>query len=456
MQESGQECALLLDTRGPEICTGWLKESPMELKAGQELLLRTDLSPAEHDGLYRGDAVDGVSVDYPRLGSVLQFGSTLKIDGVIVTRVIAILDGPESTVRGVRVRVEFDSVLGDRKRINLPGSHVDLPAVTEVDKEDLRFAAENGFHFIAASFTRHAADVHAVRSLLSSHSPVGRMVHVLAKIENQEALDNFDSILAAADGIMVARGDLGVEIPIQKVSTSQKLLIRKCNHAGKPVVTATQMLESMATNPRPTRAEATDVSNAVFDGTDAVMLSGETATGQYPIESVRVMSAICISSERAWNYATSYESIVAATRQTNINGGVGGGCGGGGGSIAALTKHEAIIRSAVQVAQELSARAIIIYSESGASARLVAKYRPAAPIILLTPSAMTHHQSRLLRGVWSIQVEFGSESRLVPTAITFAQSMGWLQTGQQQVVLLVSGKHVGVAGAANTMRILDV
>jgi pyruvate kinase len=475
MKESGQECALLLDTKGPEIRTGLLKDGVVELKAGQELFLRTHMTPQEHSETYRGDAVEGVSVDYAGLSTVLHPGSTLKIDdGLIVCKVIECMEGvpgassPSLLPRGVRVRVENNAQLGERKGINLPGTEVDLPSVTERDKADLRFAVENNFHLIAASFCRDAGSVADIRSVLQE-KPQGRLIHVIAKIENQQGLDNFEEILQAADGIMVARGDLGVEIPIFKVSTAQKFIIRRCNQTGKPVITATQMLESMISNPRPTRAEgqfargtrvcglhcsknlsdrcfsgflisASDVANAVLDGTDCVMLSGETAKGQYGPQAVSVMSAICLTSERAMDHSVIYSAIVSA----NLHNGV------------QIKRNEAITMSAVKAAADLGAKAILVFSESGASGRLVAKYRPACPVIMLTPSSVTFRQARLLRGVWSLKVELGAESSLVATALAFARSRGWIQEGQGQSVILVSGNQVGVAGATNTMRILDV
>lgn len=433
---SGIDCALLLDTKGPEIRTGLLKDGPIHLHAGQEIFLRTDLSMTDHSATYRGDPVDGISVDYPRLAHVLHPGRVLKLDdGLIMARVVECLDGSnaeQGTRRGVRVRIEIGGILGERKGINLPGTQVDLPAVTERDKVDLKFAVKHGFNFIAASFCRSADAVREVRAIVSDDQ------FLIAKIESQEGLDAFDSILSVADGIMVARGDLGVEIPIQKVSTAQKLMIKKCNAAGKPVICATQMLESMTTKPRPTRAEATDVSNAVFDGSDTVMLSAETADGEYGIQAVQTMSAICVSSERAMDYASLYSSIVSS--QSGLT----------------LKKNEAITMSAVKVAQDLNARAIIVFSESGHSARLVAKYRPSAPIILLTPSTVTHRQARILRGVWSLKVDRDHDSSLLATALAFAKQKGWLQEGQGQSVILVSGNQVGVAGATNTMRIVDV
>ena len=440
------------------------------------------------------------------------------------------------------------------------GTQVDLPNITERDKADLRFAVEHGFDFVAASFTRSADAVHEMRALLaeamvaqaqsgsaafaaaaassiaaaalpSSPSspqflqlgPTGgrhvapHSIHIISKIENQQGLDAFDSILDASDGIMVARGDLGVEIPIQKVSTVQKQLIRKCNLRGKPVITATQMLESMCVNPRPTRAEATDVSNAVLDGSDGVMLSGETAKGSYPLEAVRIMSAICVTAEQAMDYATLHTQVVlalqaqrqqkalalaqahshaAATALAQANPSVqlvpptpaataaatssfaqhALASRGPAPVVPLLRKGEAITAAAVKASMDLQAGVLAVYSESGGCARLVAKYRPRAPIVLLTPNAHTHAQARLLRGVWSVLVperDCNNVDALIATALAFARARRWVRDAAAdgpaasapsahsnptapQTVILVSGTQPGVCGATNTMRIFDV
>jgi len=245
------------------------------------------------------------------LAKVVNVGKLIKIDdGLVVTKVIS----KDEKIGVVRVKVKNTGELGQRKGINLPGTKVNLPTVTERDKDDLKWGAENNVDFVAVSFTRTAQDVKNIREVLKPLKG-GENIQIISKIENQDGLDNFDEILHESDSIMVARGDLGVEIELEKVVIAQKMMIRKCNLAGKPVITATQMLESMITNPRPTRAEATDVANAVFDGTDCVMLSGETAKGQYPVKAVEVMGKICLSAEAALDTDEIFKYLLSSKKK---------------------------------------------------------------------------------------------------------------------------------------------
>jgi len=329
------------------------------------------------------------------------------------------------------VIVKNSAKIGEKKGVNLPGSIVDLPAMTQRDIDDLKFGVKNGVDFIAASFTRKASDVLDMRKVLGEE---GKNIKIISKIENQEGLDNFDAILAVTDGIMVARGDLGVEIPIQKVCTAQKMMIRKCNIVGKPVVTATQMLESMIINPRPTRAEAADVANAVFDGTDCVMLSGETASGDYPVEAVDIMSKICRSAEDAIDYTAFFLSMMHHTKRP-------------------LSRPEAITSSAVKAATDLDSPMIVCLTESGSSARYISKYKPSMPVLTLTPVEQTARQCMVSRALFPLVVKRDTEENLEQQALQMGFSRGWLTEGNQVVV--VSGMKPGVAGTTNSLRVVE-
>merc|ERR1719491_2920835 len=289
-QRPDKTCGIMLDTKGPEIRTGMLVDSkPIELVAGQDLIICTDYQ-------FEGDATK-IACSYKSLPETVQVGSIIFIaDGSLTCEVTEIGENQ------VTCQVKNNCRLGERKNMNLPGAIVDLPTLTEKDEDDLcDFGLKYGVDMIAASFVRKAEDIETIRDVLG---PRGAHIKIIAKIENQEGLNNYDDILAATDGIMVARGDLGMEIPPEKVFLAQKMMIRKANIVGKPVVTATQMLESMITNPRPTRAECSDVANAVLDGTDCVILSGETANGEYPTGAVKIMAETCVEAESAINNET--------------------------------------------------------------------------------------------------------------------------------------------------------
>jgi pyruvate kinase (EC 2.7.1.40) len=278
--------AIMLDTKGPEIRLGKFKKDQIEIQKDQEFTLTTrELEGDEHI----------VSVSYKGMPNDVSVGDIILIDdGLIEFRVVEITD------TDIIMKALNSGVLKDHKGVNIPNVNINLPALTERDVEDIIFGIENGIDYIAASFVRRASDVSEIRKVLEDHNGVN--IDIIAKIENQQGLDNIDEILVAADGIMVARGDLGVEVPTEEIPLIQKELIRKCNIAGKPVITATQMLDSMIRNPRPTRAEVTDVANAIIDGSSAVMLSGETAAGQYPIEAVKTMYNIAVTTENALNF----------------------------------------------------------------------------------------------------------------------------------------------------------
>jgi pyruvate kinase len=309
-----------------------------------------------------------------------------------------------------------------------------LPALTSKDIEDLEFGVKNGVDFIAASFTRKAEDVRDIRKVLG---PKGSNIKIISKIENLEGLENFDEILAESDGIMVARGDLGVEIPLERVVLAQKMMIAKCNLAGKPVITATQMLETMIVNPRPTRAEATDVANAVYDGSDAVMLSGETAKGDYPIEAVLRMSQICRTTEDTLDYSSLFNATRAAIKKSSVK----------------VSISETIASSAVKTAEELEASMIIALTESGYTAKLLSKYKPATPLLAITQHKQTARQLQITRGVHCKVVDsiIGSEN-IVKSVIRDLEKAGTLFPGS--IVVVVFGNVEGVTGQTNNMKVM--
>ncbi|XP_002983872.2 pyruvate kinase, cytosolic isozyme isoform X1 [Selaginella moellendorffii] len=351
-------CAVLLDTKGPEIRTGMLKDGkPVQLVEGKEITISTDYS-------ILGDA-NTISMSYKRLAEDLEPGNTILCsDGTITLTVLSC----DKETASVRCRCENTAMLGERKNVNLPGIVVDLPTITKKDEEDIMgWGLPNAIDFIALSFVRKGQDVVTVKKLLGSHS---KAIHIISKVENQEGLVNFDDILRESDGVMVARGDLGMEIPTEKIFLAQKMMIYKCNAAGKPVVTATQMLESMIKSPRPTRAEATDVANAVLDGSDAVMLSGETAAGAYPEMAVKIMSRICIEAEASLDYATIFKELM---KQTALP----------------MSPLESLASSAVRTANKIGASLIVVLTRGGSTAKLVAKYRPKVPILSVAVPVLT-------------------------------------------------------------------
>lgn len=443
-------CGVMLDTKGPEIRTWKLADGKdVKLVSGQTFTLTTDLSVV-------GDATK-VAVQYTNLPRVLAVGNRILIDDGLIAMTVTAVDvvgggtggdganaGDGSLNEGdfggtVTVTVDNNGVLGERKGVNLPGVAVDLPAVTPKDVEDLLFGVEQGVDFIAASFIRNAAAVIEIRRVLGDK---GKNIKIISKIENQQGLDNFEEILAVTDGIMVARGDLGVEIPLEQVALAQKMMIRKCNAAGKFVITATQMLESMTFNPSPTRAEASDVANAVIDGTDAVMLSGETAKGQYPVEAVTMMASICREAEAATNYTSNFRQ----QRQSDT-------------SIAKTfiipSTGEAIASAAVVACLDIRAKLVVVLTESGNTARLVAKYRPHTHVFTITPSAQTARQCLVSFGLFPLLVSsmIGSDS-LVDRAIETAKRMGVCKSGD--LVVVACGQHEGRSGSTNAIRVITV
>ncbi|UJF19136.1 pyruvate kinase PykF [Vibrio sp. SS-MA-C1-2] len=414
MEEKGEQLAILLDTKGPEIRTIKLEGgNDVDLVAGQEFTFTTDESVVGNK--------DVVAVTYAGFAKDLTAGNTILVDdGLLEMEVIA------TTETEVKCKVLNNGALGENKGVNLPGVSVQLPALSEKDKADLKFGCEQGVDFVAASFIRKQDDVKEIRELLNANG--GESIHIISKIENQEGVDNFDEILEASDGIMVARGDLGVEIPAEEVIFAQKMMIEKCNRARKMVITATQMLDSMISNPRPTRAEAGDVANAIMDGTDAVMLSGETAKGKYPVEAVTIMAQIA---ERT-------DGSLKAELGSRLD-------------SSRLRITEAVCKSAVDTAEKLAAPLIIVATEGGKSARSVRKYFPTANILALTTNQKTAAQLVLTKGVKPVIVEKfeNSDSFYIRgQEIALEQNLG----KKGDIVLMVSGALVS-SGTTNTSSV---
>jgi pyruvate kinase len=417
-RELGKTVAILLDTKGPEIRLGNLAEEPIELVAGEAVTLTTENIPGDRHR---------IPVTYKDLPRDVKPGDTILLDdGLIGLKVIE--------VRGTEIECEIQNSgpIKSKKGVNVPGVAISLPGITEKDANDIRFGIEQGIDFIAASFVRRASDVLEIRELLERHD--ASHIQIIAKIENRQGVDNLDEILEVADGLMVARGDLGVEIPVEEVPLVQKMMIEKCNRAGKPVITATQMLDSMQRNPRPTRAEATDVANAIFDGTDAIMLSGETAAGKYPVESVLTMARIAERAEAALEYREIFLRQASA-QQTTVT--------------------EAISQAVANSALDLDANAIITSTESGYTARMVSKYRPKAPIIAVTP---VEHVMRSLQLVWGVIPVLGKPAKttdeMFDIAVNGAVGAGLVKLGD--TVVITAGVPVGRSGSTNLIKIHTV
>lgn len=416
-RRKGKVVGILLDTRGPEIRTHSMKDGRVELVVGQQVAI----SMAEVEGTN-----EVFSVTYEKLIEDVEAGSTILLDdGLIQLEVI----GKDKEKGLIHTDVINSGVLKDKKGVNVPGVQVQLPGMTEKDASDILFGIKEGVDFIAASFVRRASDVMEIRSLLEENG--GSSLQIIPKIENGEGVDNIDEILMISDGLMVARGDLGVEIPSEEVPLIQKRLIEKCNQAGKPVITATQMLDSMQSNPRPTRAEASDVANAILDGTDAIMLSGETAAGAYPVESVQTMDKIARHTEEAVDYRS-----VVATRRREKHGNM----------------TEAIGQAAAYTALNLKVKAVLAPTRSGNTARMIAKYRPGCPVIALTASEKSSKKLSLTWGVYPI---VGKNVKSIDEILqdSIEQSVKHNYVGQGDAVIITAGVPVGEVGTTNLMKI---
>ncbi|WP_026476726.1 pyruvate kinase [Alkaliphilus transvaalensis] len=408
--------AILLDTKGPEIRTGKFKDPEVYLEEGQEFTITT------RDIL--GDTTI-CAVSYDGLPNDVKEGNSILIDdGLIELEVKKVVN--ETDILCV---VKNAGVVKNHKGVNVPGVSINLPAITEKDKRDIEFGIKMDIDFIAASFVRKAADVLAIRRILELNN--AEHIHIISKIENQEGVDNLEEIIEVSDGIMVARGDLGVEIPTEEVPLVQKEMIRLCNKAGKPVITATQMLDSMIRNPRPTRAEVTDVANAIFDGTDAIMLSGETAAGKYPLEAVRMMADIAKRTEAAINYE---ELLKSKSIEKEI------------------TVTDAISHATCSTATDLQASAIITATSSGYTARMVSKFRPKAPIIAATVSERIRRRMTLMWGVYTVLTEpLQSTDDVIEVSVRRALENNLIRRGD--LVVITAGVPVGVVGTTNLIKV---
>ena len=414
--ELGIPVATILDTKGPEIRIKTFKDGRIELKKDDIFTLTT----AECEG----DA-SRVSVTYTNLHKEVAPGNHILVDDGLIDLLVQEIKGQE-----IVCVVENGGPLSNNKSINIPDVHILLPSLTEKDKDDLKFAAENDFDFIAASFVRKASDVEDIRAELCKHEG-GKNIRIIAKIENREGVDNLDEIIAAADGIMVARGDLGVEIPAQEVPILQKKMIKATTMAGKPVITATQMLDSMIRNPRPTRAEVSDVANAVFDGTSCVMLSGETASGKYPIEAVEAMVSTVKAAESAINYWGRF-------REHSIQPGMS-------------TINDAITHTCCMTAMDLNAAAILAPTESGYTAKVISRFRPACPIVAVCQSEKVRRQLAISWGVHSYLTGFvDSTDRLFSMSVEVARKEGAVKSGD--TVVITAGVPIGKSGTTNLIK----
>lgn len=415
--EKGKVVGILLDTKGPEIRTHTMENGEIELEAGQSI----SISMSEVIG-----TKSVFSITYDQLIDDVDIGSTILLDDGLIQLEVTDRD---QKARLIHTKVINSGVLKNKKGVNVPGVSVQLPGITEKDAEDILFGIEQEVDFIAASFVRRASDVMEIRKLLEKNN--GSHLQIIPKIENEEGVQNIDEILQISDGLMVARGDLGVEIPAEEVPIVQKTLIGKCNQEGKPVITATQMLDSMQRNPRPTRAEASDVANAILDGSDAIMLSGETAAGAYPVESVRTMNRIALTTEASIDYRN-----VVSQRRREKHGNM----------------TDAIGQAAAYTAINLKVKAILAPTESGQTARMIAKYRPGCPIIAVTSR---ESRSRALTLVWGVYPIAGRRVSSIDEILqeSVEQSVKQQYVGHGDVVIITAGVPVGKAGSTNLMKI---
>ncbi|MEC1262810.1 pyruvate kinase [Bacillus swezeyi] len=415
----GKDIGILLDTKGPEIRTHTMENGSIELESGSQLIVSMD----EVIG-----TTEKISVTYDGLIHDVSKGSTILLDDGLIGLEVTEVNADK---REIVTKVMNSGTLKNKKGVNVPGVSVNLPGITEKDAKDIVFGIEQGVDFIAASFVRRPSDVLEIRELLEEHKATD--IQIIPKIENQEGVDNIDRILEVSDGLMVARGDLGVEIPAEEVPLVQKELIKKCNALGKPVITATQMLDSMQRNPRPTRAEASDVANAIFDGTDAIMLSGETAAGNYPVEAVQTMHNIASRSEEALNHK---KILSARSKQVGMS----------------IT--DAIGQSVAHTAINLEVSAIVTPTESGHTARMISKYRPQAPIVAVTVNDSVSRKLSLVFGVFATSGQnHSSTDEMLENAVQKSLDTGIVHHGD---LIVITAGAVGEAGTTNLMKVYVV
>lgn len=407
---------LLLDTKGPEIRTHNMKDGLIVLEKGKEVIVSMD----EVEG-----TPEKFSVTYENLINDVNIGSYILLDDGLVELQVKEINKDKGEVK---CDILNTGELKNKKGVNLPGVKVNLPGITDKDADDIRFGIKENVDFIAASFVRRPSDVLDIRQILEEEKAE---ITIFPKIENQEGIDNIEEILEVSDGLMVARGDMGVEIPPESVPMVQKDLIRKCNKLGKPVITATQMLDSMQRNPRATRAEASDVANAIYDGTDAVMLSGETAAGQYPEEAVKTMRNIAVSAEAAQDYKKLLSDRTKLVETSLVN------------AIGVSVAHTAL---------NLNVKAIVAATESGSTARTISKYRPHSDIIAVTPSEKTARQCAIVWGVNPVVKEGGKTTdALLNNAVATAVETGRVSNGD--LIIITAGVPTGEKGTTNMMKI---
>lgn len=415
--ETGKILAIMLDTKGPEIRTGYIKGDRVILKEGSRVILTTEEMTGDESRF---------SITNQELPRAVSPGNTIMIaDGMLQLEVVSTTDTE------IECKVIIGGELGNQKNVNVPGVTLDLPALTEKDIKDINFGIDQEIDLIAASFVRRSSDVLAIRRILESR---GADIHIISKIENEEGVNNLDEIIKVSNGIMVARGDMGVVIPAQDVPLIQKKIIKVCNHAGKPVVTATQMLDSMIRNPRPTRAEASDVANAIFDGTDAVMLSGETAAGKYPLDAVKMMSRIAERAEEALDYKSLLLKRIEELPRTAT---------------------DAISHATCTIAQDLGAAAIITSTKSGFTARMVSRYRPRAPIIAVSPDEKVRRKLCLVWGVQPLGAqEIDNTDQMIKLAVDTSLAEGLIKCGD--LIVITAGLPAGVPGTTNLIKVHTV
>lgn len=416
-KKAGRNIGILLDTRGPEIRTHNMQDGSVELVEGTAV----SISMKEVMG-----TAERFSVTYSGLIHDIDVGATILLDDGLIELEVVEIDYDEEEII---TKVINSGTLQNKKSVNIPGVSINLPGMTEKDAEDILFGIEEGVDFIAASFVRRASDVLEIRKLLEENGAPN--MNIIPKIENQEGVDKIDEILEVSDGLMVARGDLGVEIPAETVPLVQKQLIKKCNEVGKPVITATQMLDSMQRNPRPTRAEASDVANAIFDGSDAIMLSGETAAGAYPVAAVQTMNNIALTAEKAMDYK---DNLFQLSKKIEHN------------------MMDTICYSVAHTAMKLGVSAIVAPTESGHTAKMISKYRPQAPIIAITPS---EEVVRRLTLVWGVQPKLGqpvtTTDEMLEHSVTESINTGLVKHGDR--IIITAGIPVGEQGTTNLMKV---
>ena len=412
--ELGLPVAAMLDTKGPEIRVRSFKNGRVTLQNGQLFTLTTDEVEGDEER---------VSITYKELPQDIAVGSSILIDDGLIGMQVERIDGAD-----IVCRVLNGGVVSNNKGVNIPNAHLSMPFISEKDHQDILFAIKNGYDFIAASFTRCADDIMQIRHILQENNC--HTINIIAKIENMEGVENIDEILRVVDGVMVARGDLGVEVPLEDVPSLQKKLIQRGIAAGKPVITATQMLDSMIKNPRPTRAEATDVANAIYDGTSAIMLSGESAVGAYPVEAVETMVRIALRAEADMDYIRRFSrDTSASTDVTN-----------------------AISHATVTSAHDLNASAIITVTKSGSTARILSRYRPACVIVGCTTEKHVWRQLALSWGTVPLMIaEESNTDDLFEHAVDAAVQNGLVHDGE--LVVLTAGVPLGISGTTNLMKV---